>query len=206
MNTLKLELRLALHSRLAAGALVLLLALSLLSVWSGLSATASQRAALERIAAVQRDDVAAVAKNYQKGGEAGLAGYYTPHLTDNPPLPLAFAAFGQRDVQPYSLRVRLLGLQAQLYESESVNPELAAAGRFDFAFVLVYLAPLFVIALMHDLVTGEREAGRLRLLASLPAVAANTWRRRVGLRFGLLWLAALLPVACGALVAGAGVI
>ena len=113
MNTLMLELRLALHSRLAAGALVLLLALSLLSIWSGLQATGSQRAALERIAVVQRDDVAAVAKNYRKGGEAGLAGYYTPHLTDNPPTPLAFAAFGQRDVQPYSLRVRLLGLQAQ---------------------------------------------------------------------------------------------
>ncbi|HRL35133.1 MAG TPA: hypothetical protein PLK27_10285, partial [Neisseria sp.] len=28
-------------------------------------------------------------------------------------LALAFAAFGQRDVQPFSLRVRLLGLQSQ---------------------------------------------------------------------------------------------
>ncbi len=202
MNTLMLELRLALHSRLAAGALVLLLVLSLLSVWSGLSATASQRAALERIAAVQRDDVAAVAKNYRKGGEAGLAGYYTPHLTDNPPAPLAFAAFGQRDVQPYSLRVRLLGLQAQLYESESVNPELAAAGRFDFAFVLVYLAPLFVIALMHDLVSGEREAGRLRLIASLPVPGARLWWRRIGLRFALVLTALLLPFGVGAATAG----
>ncbi|GGC17612.1 DUF3526 domain-containing protein [Pseudoduganella buxea] len=205
MNTLMLELRLALHSRLAAGALVLLLALSLLSVWSGLSATASQRAALERIAAVQRDDVAAVAKNYRKGGEAGLAGYYTPHLTDNPPAPLAFAAFGQRDVQPYSLRVRLLGLQAQLYESESVNPELAAAGRFDFAFVLVYLAPLFVIALMHDLVSGEREAGRLRLIASLPTPGARLWWRRIRLRFALVLAALLLPFGLGAATAGAPV-
>lgn len=34
------------------------------------------------------------------------------------------------------------------------NPEQALAGRFDFAFVLVYLAPLILIALLYDLVSG----------------------------------------------------
>jgi ABC-2 type transport system permease protein len=204
MTTLQLELRLALHSRLAAGALVLLLLLTALAVWSGLHAVSTQRDALARIAAVQRDDVAAVAEKYRDGGEAGYAAYSTPHLTVNPPAPLAFAAIGQRDVQPYALRVRLLGLHSQLYESESINPELAAAGRFDFAFVLVYLAPLFVIALMHDLVSGEREAGRLRLVNSLPMPAARLWRRRIALRFGLVLAALLLPFALGAAIAGAG--
>ncbi len=42
---------------------------------------------------------------------------------------------------------------------------------FDWAFVLIYLLPLVVIALGHDLVTGERETGRLRLLLSLNASA-----------------------------------
>lgn len=202
MHTLKLELRLALHSRLAAGTLLLLLALTALAVWSGLHAVGRQQDALARIAAVQRDDVAAVAHKYRDGGEAGYAAYSTPHLTAHPPAPLAFAAFGQRDVQPFALRVRLLGLQAQLYESESINPELAAAGRFDFAFVLVYLAPLFVIALMHDLVAGEREAGRLRLMQALPVPDARLWRRRIALRFGLVLAALVLPLLCGAASAG----
>ena len=206
MKTLQLELRLALHSRLAAGALVLLLLLTALAVWSGLHAVSSQRDALARIAVVQRDDVAAVAHKYRDGGEAGYAAYSTPHLTVNPPAPLAFAAFGQRDVQPYALRVRLLGLHSQLYESESINPELAAAGSFDFAFVLVYLAPLFAIALMHDLVAGEREAGRLRLVNSLPAPGARLWRRRIGLRFGLVLAALLLPFLAGAASAGVGAV
>lgn len=204
MKTIQFELRLALHSRLAAGALALLLVLTVLAVWSGLHAVSAQRAALARIAVVQRDDVAAVAQKYGDGGEAGYAAYSTPHLTVNPPAPLAFAAFGQRDVQPYALRVRLLGLHAQLYESESINPELAAAGRFDFAFVLVYLAPLFVIALMHDLVAGEREAGRLRLVDSLPVPGLRLWQRRIALRLGLVLAALLLPFAVGA--AGAGVV
>ncbi|SFV11694.1 DUF3526 domain-containing protein [Pseudoduganella namucuonensis] len=203
MRNLMFELRLVLQSRLAAGALALLMLLSALSVWSGLQAGAAQRAALERIAATQRAEVAAIAAKYADGGDAGQAAYSTPHLTVNPPSPLAFAALGQRDLQPYSLRVRLLGLQSQLYESESINPELAMAGRFDFAFLLVYLAPLFVIALMHDLISGEREAGRLRLLASLPAATGRLWRRRIGLRYALVWLAALAPLAAGGALAGA---
>lgn len=202
MKNLMFELRLVLQSRLAAGALALLMMLSALSVWSGLQASAVQRAALERIAASQRAELAAIAAKYANGGDAGQAAYSTPHLTVNPPSALAFAAIGQRDLQPYSLRVRLLGLQAQLYESEAINPELAMAGRFDFAFLLVYLAPLFVIALLHDLISGEREAGRLRLLASLPA-ASRLWRRRIGLRYALVWLAALAPLAAGGALAGA---
>jgi len=203
MQTFLLEWRLALHSRLASGAVLLLLVLSALAVWSGMAAVADQRAALARIDLAQRDDVAAVAEKYQAGGDAGYAAYSTPHLTVNAPSALAFAAFGQRDVQPFSLRVRLLGLQSQLYESESVNPELAAAGRYDYAFVLVYLAPLFVIALMHDLVTGERESGRLRLLASLPSSSGTLWRRRIALRYGLVLAVLLLPFLVGALLSGA---
>ncbi len=149
-------------------------------------------------------DVTQIAAKYKDGDDAGQAAYSTPHLTTNPPAPLAFAAIGQRDLQPYSLRVRLLGLHSQLYESEPVNPELVMPGRFDFAFVLVYLAPLFVIALMHDIVAGEREAGRLRLLVSLPVSARGMWLRRIGLRFLLVWTALLLPLAAGIAIAGAG--
>ncbi|MFC5462764.1 DUF3526 domain-containing protein [Massilia niabensis] len=205
MKALIFELRLVLHSRLALGAVALLLVLSALSVWSGLQASSAQRDALARVAASHQAEVRALAGKHANAADAGQVAYDTPHLTTNPPSPLAFAAFGQRDVQPFALRVRLLGLHSQLYESEAINPELAMAGRFDFAFLLVYLAPLFVIALMHDLVTGERESGRLRLLASLPAQAAVLWRRRFALRYALLWLALLLPLAAGVAVAGAGV-
>lgn len=205
MNKLMFELRLVLHSRLAAGSLLLLMLVAIAAVASGMHAVSAQRAALERIASVQSEDVAAVAVKYAQGGEAGYAGYSTPHLTVNPPSSLAFAAFGQRDVQPFALRVRLLGLQAQLYESESVNPELAAPGRLDFAFVLVYLAPLIVIALTHDLLTGERESGRLRLLHALPVPAGALWRRRLGLRYALVAGAVLLPLIAGALLSGASV-
>lgn len=205
MKLLMLELRLVLASRLAAGALLLLALLALCAVASGLQVVQSQRSTLQRLEAVQAAENAQLAAKYRSGGDAGMAAYGTAHLTLNPPGPLAFAAIGQRDLQPFSLRVRALGLQAQLYESEAINPELAAAGRFDYAFVLVYLAPLFVLVLMHDLVSGEREAGRLRLLAAQPVRAGAPWRLRTLLRYGLVLLAVLLPFAIGALVSGAPV-
>ncbi|MGW8391346.1 DUF3526 domain-containing protein [Pseudoduganella sp. HUAS MS19] len=203
MKNWKFELVLLLRSRPALAVLAVLALLSSLAVWSGMHTVAAQRVALERIAGVHAADIGERAARQAADGEAGLAAYYTPHLTFDPPAPLAFAAIGQRDVQPYALQVRALGLQAQLYESEAFNPELAAPGRFDFAFVLVYLAPLFIIALMHDLVSGEREAGRLRLLSSLPGEPGALWRRRVVLRLALVAAAQLLPLAAGALLSGA---
>jgi ABC-2 type transport system permease protein len=203
MKNWKFELLLLLRSRPAAAALALLALLSALAVWSGMRTVAGQREALQRIAAVQQADIAGRAARQAADGDAGLAAYYTPHLTFDPPSALAFAALGQRDVQPYALQLRALGLQAQLYESEAFNPELAAPGRLDFAFVLVYLAPLFIIALTHDLVSGEREAGRLRLLASLPGEPGAMWRRRVLLRLALAGAALLLPMLAGAMLSGA---
>lgn len=206
MNALIADFRLLRRSRFSIAALVLLLVLTSLAVAAGLSAVARQNATIDRVAVAQQKDLAAVANEYGKpDGEAGRAAYYTFHLTSDRPSDLAFAALGQRDIQPYVLRIRLLGLQAQLYESEIINPELALPGPFDFAFVLIYLAPLIVVALMHDLVTGEREAGRLRLLSSLPARAGGLWLRRSGLRYGLVLLALLAPLGVGGLIAGASI-
>lgn len=204
MSRLRYELWLLLGSRVSAAALALLLVLSIVSVWTGLAATARQNATIDRVAAAQVSDLTAVAKQYGKpDGEAGYAAYYTFHLTSDRPSSLAFAAMGQRDIQPYVLRVRALGLQAQLYETETVNPELALPGPFDFAFVLIYLAPLAVIVLMHDLVSGEREAGRLRLLSALPAAPGALWLRRSALRLVLVLAALLAPFLVGAVVARA---
>jgi ABC-2 type transport system permease protein len=197
MNAVRFELKLILQSRLAAGALLLLVALVSLSVWSGYRAVDAQKAALARINAAHQQDLAAVSAKYGKQGDAGYAAYYTFHLTWDEPSPLAFVAFGQRDLQPYSLRIRMLGLHSQLYASETFNPELALPGRFDFAFVLIYLVPLFIIVLMHDLLTGEREAGRLNLLMSLPMRRGTLWWRRAGLRYVLVLAAVLLPLAAG---------
>ncbi|WP_288380767.1 DUF3526 domain-containing protein [uncultured Massilia sp.] len=203
MNQLRFELRLILRSRLMTAALLLLLLLSSLAVWSGLHEVERQRETISRIGPLNEQDVAAVAQRQAGSKEGGGPAYYTFYATWDPPSDAAFLALGLRDVTPYVLRVRALGLQAQLYEGETFNPELALAGRFDLAFVLIYLMPLFVIALLHDLVSGERQAGRLRMLQAIPHGGA-LWRRRVALRCALVFACLALPVCAGAAVAGMG--
>ncbi|MBB5710218.1 DUF3526 domain-containing protein [Sphingomonas xinjiangensis] len=196
------ELRLIRRSYLSLWSLALLFALSALAVVSGLQHVARQHATIERVAKAQAQDFAAVAATHGKpDGDAGDAAYYSFLLTRDAPPPLAFAAIGQRDIQPYVLRVRALGLQQQLYDAEAINAELALPGVFDWAFVLVYLAPLIVIALAHDLVTGEREGGRLRLLLSMPG--HGLWWRRIGLRYALVMMALGLPLVAGTVLSTA---
>ncbi|KQN25080.1 ABC transporter permease [Sphingomonas sp. Leaf33] len=195
------ETRLLLRSRLAGIALVLLAVFSAAAVTAGMAEVARQRAAIAAIAPAQAEDIAAVAAYIDREKDAGSAAYYSFHPTWDAPAPLAFAAIGMRDVAPYILRVRALGLEAQIYDGDTFNPELALPGRFDFAFVLVFLAPLFAIALFHDLTSGEREAGRARMLEAMPG-ARRLWLRRGLVRFALLLAALAVPFVIGAILSG----
>ena len=192
------ELRLLLRQRLSVMALTLLAILTVASLALGMAEVQRQRDAIAAIPAAQAEDIGAVADYVDRTKDAGSAAYYSFHPTWDAPSTLAFAALGMRDVSPYILRVRALGLEAQIYDGDTFNPELALPGRFDFAFVLVFLAPLFVIALLHDLVSGEREAGRQRTLEALPRGGRALWRRRSALRLSLLWAALALPFVAAA--------
>lgn len=197
------ELRLFLRQRIAIPALALMALLSIASIWAGMAEIQRQYETIARIQPQQAADVAAIEKWVSVDGDAGNAAYYTFHATWDAPSALAFAAIGQRDVAPYILRIRALGLEAQLYESETYNAELALPGRFDWAFVLTYLAPLFVIVLLHDLKSGEREAGRISLLAAMARNQRALWRRRIALRIGSLLIVLLIPFLIGAALSGA---
>jgi ABC-2 type transport system permease protein len=202
MSPIGHELRLFLRARLAAAALLLLALLAAASVAAGLAEVRHQRQVIERVQPQQAADVAAIADWVSKIEDPGSAAYYTFHPTWDSPSSLAFAALGMRDVAPYILRVRALGLEAQLYDGEAFNPELALPGRFDFSFVLVYLAPLFVIALFHDLWSSEREAGRLMMLKALSRGRRLWWRRGL-LRLAFIYVALALPFLMGAALSGA---
>jgi ABC-2 type transport system permease protein len=205
MNLLLHELRLLLRQRPTIIALALLAALTVAALVAGTAEVARQRAAIAAIPAAQAEDIGAIADYVVRTEDAGSAAYYSFHPTWDAPGPLAFAALGMRDVAPFILRVRSLGLEAQIYDGDTFNPELALPGRFDWAFVLVFLAPLFVIALFHDLVSAEREAGRQRTLEALPHGGKALWRRRTALRLAALWTILGVPFAVAAIAQGAGI-
>jgi ABC-2 type transport system permease protein len=202
MSAWRHEWRLLLRARGAVAALLLLAVLSSVAVGLGLREVQRQHDTIARVAELQRQELAAQAPRLTRHGDAGTVAYYAFLATWDPPSPAAFLALGLRDATPYVLRVRALALQSQLHEGETFNPELALAGRFDFAFVAVYLLPLFLIVLLHDLVSSERQSGRLALLRALPGAGRGLWLRRAVLRAGLATAALLLPAAAGAIASG----
>jgi ABC-2 type transport system permease protein len=100
------------------------------------------------------------------------------------------------------MRIRALAVEGQIYETDSINPELALSGRFDFAFVIAYLLPLIVIFVFYDLVASERESGRLNLLTVSAENQRAIWMPRISLRILGILIAVLTPLCFGGLVEG----
>lgn len=201
-NHLKREFSFLLRQPAALIVLTVALLLSVISVGSGLITSAGQKATIERLLAADlADRTRAIAKESDIGGAA----YYSKHLTYDPPSPLAFAAHGERDVFPWKHRVRMLAIEGQIYESDTMNPDLAQAGQFDFALMVSVLMPLFVIMLLHDQRAAERVAGRHDLLAATAGSGSKLWLSRAAVRIVLLTFGVLTPFIVGAVISGAEV-
>jgi len=188
-----------LKSKAILGALLLLLLVSAVSVGLGLNYVAKER---QEIAQLIELDAEERAYKRSLAYDWGGAAYDAFHAVWNEPSDLTFAAIGQRDLNASMMRIRALAIEGQIYETDSVNPELALAGRFDFAFVAAYLLPLVILFVFYDLLAAERESGRFNLLTVTSRDWRSLWSPRVLLRFIGILLAVLLPLWIGMLVEG----
>ena len=198
---IRLEVARVIRSGGVGVAVLLLLGLGVYAGWQGNRGIQAADAATAAAEAAYRDQLAYLSSIYPETTEAGELLYYLAFPAPQPPSPLSALASGRTEVETASLRIRLLALEGQLYEHETVNPRLAAAGDLDLAFVLVALLPLFVIAITYDIVSGERERGTwqmARLFARRRRLVAAKIGARVILATGLVTSLALI----GALLAG----
>jgi ABC-2 type transport system permease protein len=65
---------------------------------------------------------------------------------------------------------------------EIENPMNLLAGRFDLAFVMIYLYPLLILALSYNLISAEREQGTLAMMMSQPVSLRTFASGKIGLR------------------------
>ncbi|MBL9213573.1 MAG: DUF3526 domain-containing protein [Opitutaceae bacterium] len=135
----------------------------LVALWSADREIARHREEIARLPDFYAAQMQRLAGQFADGGHAGYVAYYAFFPTWDPPPALAGLSVGLRDLLPAAVWVRLLGLEAQLYESGLGNPGLQSLGPFDLAFVVCALAPLVLLLLTHDLLTRDRERGVLPL-------------------------------------------
>jgi len=152
---------------------------------------------------LQREQHDAVLAVQPPTASAGDQLYYLAHHTRHHPSSWAALSVGQRDLRSFNVKVRLLALHGQLYDGDIVSPLLAALGTFDLAFVLVALAPLLVVALCHDLLSGEREAGTWPLVKSQPSSPLAVFAAKVLARYAVLVGVVTAAVLVAPLLVGA---
>lgn len=116
------------------------------------------------------------------------------------PTALTPLAVGQSDLYPSYYKVTSRSRLTFLDADEIENPGNLLAGRFDVAFVVVYLFPLLILALSFNLLAAEREAGTLGLVLSHPVPLSRLLWAKVLARGSILG-----SIAVGLAVAGVAV-
>ena len=199
MTLFKLEFRLLARERAAWVLLALFAAALVYGIWNGGRVAVRQR---EAATALTQDSDEFLSQVKQALGQQAIdpkavAGRGTMAVL--PPAPLPLLATGQSDLSPGHESVVLWKLASSGdTRSELENPSHLLAGRFDLAFVLVWLYPLFLLALVYDLMAGDRESGTLRL-ALAQGITAWRWmaRRALARSLPMLMLAMLGTLAAG---------
>ena len=130
----------------------------------------------------------------------GAAGAHTAVLD---PAPLTGLAVGQTDLLPYYYDVSIYTNESSfLQNGEIENPLNLLVGRFDLAFVLVYLLPLLILALSFNVLSGERERGTLALTLSQPVSVRGVVTAKLAFRAILVLGLALGVSLLGVLFTG----
>ena len=193
---LQLELKNFLAGRAVLTGLLVIFLAGLYALEHGRRVIAAQQNVLAAAPELQRahfEKVLAAHPASSVGAVESL--YYLNHFTRHEPSRFAPLSIGLRDVNPYNLKVRMLALEGQLYDSDISNPATLALGNFDLSFLLVFLYPLLIIAFTHNTLSAEQEQGTWNLICSQPTSPQTILRRKAIIRFSAIaavWLLTLL--------------
>jgi ABC-2 type transport system permease protein len=95
----------------------------------------------------------------------------------------------------------MLAIEGQIYESDVGNPTTALIGNFDFTFLAVFVFPLVLIVVLHDIRSREKTEGRFNLVESTVINRRVFWLSRVFVRGLLVFSSLMFPLWAGAWIA-----
>ena len=132
-----------------------------------------------------------------------LGGGRGRHTAVLEPGPLTALAVGQSDLLPYYYDVNIYTNESSFHQNGEVESPLnLMVGRFDLAFLVVYLLPLLVLALSFNVLSEEREQGTLALTLSQPVSARGVVAAKLTFRALLVVGLVLAVSALGILFTG----
>lgn len=155
---------------------ILLLLLTLLSIYTGSKWSSFQINTVNKIEKDQREKLNEQiidAIDYEKRNDTLEFNYplsftcylsYSPNYFVTEPHPNSIFSIGQSDLYPNYIRFKRFGAYTMLKNYEIQNPLNLLIGKLDFYFLLVYIIPLFIIVIAFDTISIEKELGTLKML------------------------------------------
>ena len=159
------EVRRLLRDRALAVLLILLLGLCAYAAWNGTNWVQKREAAIALVKAEEQERLA-----FARGFVEMQVVMPIP-MAVLPPGSMAPVSIGQADAYRFNAEVIALGDYTRLFDrvwADIGSPTVRAAGRFDLAFVIVFLLPLVILATTYDLWSRERERGVAAMVLSQP--------------------------------------
>jgi len=151
------EVRRLLRDRALPALLILLLGLGAYAAWNGADWVEKREAAIGLIEAEDQVWLADGRQFVVQSYPSVILPITQPVL---PPAAMAPLSVGQADAYPFTAETFPLGGYTYLFRrvwADIGSPTVRAAGRFDLAFVVVFLLPLVILATTYDLWSRERE-------------------------------------------------
>lgn len=130
---------------------------------------------------------------------AGAVGSETATFAVLPPAPLAALSVGQSDITLNYVPVSMRNVIDVTKENEIENPVNLKTGSFDIAFVVVFLLPIFILAMSYDLLSSEKERGTLAMVLAHPVTLRKLMASKLISRFVIL-LAVVTALGLGAVL------
>jgi ABC-2 type transport system permease protein len=103
-----------------------------------------------------------------QGTNAGAVGAETAQYVMLPPTGLAAMSIGQSDILLNYLPVTMGTTLDMTKNLELENPVNLMTGSLDIAFVVIFLLPIFILAMTYDLLSSEKERGTLAMIMAHP--------------------------------------
>lgn len=181
------------------GKTVLIGAISLLlfgfySFYHGSQVIGRQQQTIASVPNVQKHHLQQIVA-HGKGKMVGTTAYYPFFYTTNPASPWAKFSIGQRDVNPFTLKVKMLAIEGQLYDSELTNPLTLLVGNLDASFVFIFLFPLLIIAFTYNVISEEQENGVWKILRTTSKGIGAAIAGKLMIRLAVILLTTLLVFA-----------
>lgn len=162
------EVRRLLRDRALPALLILLLGLGGYAAWNGADWVQKREAAIGLIKAEEQEWLANNREFVVQSYPSVILRITQPVL---PPAAMAPLSVGQADAYPFTAETFPLADYTWLFKrvwADIGSPTVRAAGRFDLAFVVVFLLPLVILAATYDLWSRERERGVAAMVLSQP--------------------------------------